>query len=103
MSRRLLIVGAGEYGLVAKEIADETKAFDFVAFVDDRGRGVSENMSVLGTTEQLGDLAEEFDCAVVAIGNARVRLHLLDRIRCETDFELVYSYYACPHYPLSTS
>ena len=34
-NKNLLILGAGQYGQVAKEIAEETGYFDKIAFLDD--------------------------------------------------------------------
>ena len=35
MNKKLLILGAGMFGAVVKEIAEETKAFEQIDFLDD--------------------------------------------------------------------
>lgn len=69
---RLLIVGAGGHGNVVKEVtkAQTDYHFDSIAFVD----GKSTN--AIGTTADLKDLQKEYDMAIVAIGNNRVRASL---------------------------
>ena len=38
MNRDLLIIGAGQYGMVAKEIAESMRCFDKIDFLDDKSR-----------------------------------------------------------------
>ena len=77
MGRSLLIIGAGVYGLVAKEIADSMQCFDKISFIDDRAQSTPNGLSVIGTVQDLPNLLQEYDSALVAIGNAKLRGDLL--------------------------
>ncbi len=67
---KLLICGAGQYGFVAKEIAEKTGSFTQIVFLDD-----NNDIAIGG----LGDIDKvDYDAAVVAIGNPRVREKLLN-------------------------
>ena len=89
MKTDLLIVGAGIYGTVVKEIADGMGCFERIAFVDDRATETPSGGRVLGTTADLGRLAREFGSIAVAIGNPDVKLSLIRRIEAEIPCELV--------------
>ena len=53
-----------------------------VCFVDDRpSTGAVLGLPIVGTTADLQQLRAEFDAAVVGIGDARIRLQLLERCR----------------------
>ena len=69
---RLLIVGTGGHGNVVKGVtkAQTDYHFDSIAFVDDK------STNAIGTTADLKDLQKEYDMAIVAIGNNRVRASL---------------------------
>ena len=69
---RLLIVGAGGHGNVVKGVtkAQTDYHFESIAFVDDK------STNAIGTTADLKDLQKEYDMAIVAIGNNRVRASL---------------------------
>ena len=84
MSGNLLIIGAGIYGLVAKEIAESMGCFEKIAFADDGAKEAPDGTPVIGTTEDLVPLSNEYANAVVAIGNPTVRQKLLNKIREET-------------------
>ena len=87
--KKLLILGAGLYGAVAFEIASNMGCFDNISFVDDN-RALSVNgKPVVGTTQQLHSLSMEFDCAIVAIGNAKGRIYLLDKLLNDSSFNVV--------------
>ena len=81
MQNNLLIIGAGIYGEVAKEIAESMALFDRIDFLDDRASQTPLGGRVIGTTEMLPRLCGEYNCAVVAIGNPTVRASLLERIK----------------------
>lgn len=81
MNKNLLIVGAGTYGVVASEIARAMGCFDKIGFADDGRTQTPDGVPVVGTTQQLNDLAAAFGSIVVAIGNPQVRLSLLEKIR----------------------
>lgn len=80
MNRNLLIIGAGIYGLVAKEIAESMGCFEKIAFVDDGVKKTPNGIPVIGTSKDLASLFGEYNNAVVAIGNPTVRQELLRTI-----------------------
>ena len=88
MNQNLLILGAGIYGLVAKEIAESMNCFSRIAFVDDAATKAADGSHVIGTSKDLSSLSKEYQYAVVAIGNAAVRLSLLKRIGEETQLNI---------------
>ncbi len=89
MKENLLIIGAGIYSLVAKEIAESMGCFDRIAFVDDNAKTTPNGLPVIGTSADLKQLRSEFSCAVVAIGNPGVRRHLIEQAEQEYSFEIV--------------
>ncbi len=68
---RLLILGAGQYGLVAKEIAEAMGKFDQIDFLDDQSDIAVGRLRDIDTIQ--------YDVAVVAIGNPIVRSQWLKR------------------------
>lgn len=80
MNRNLLIIGAGIYGLVAKEIAESMGCFEKIAFVDDGVKKTPNGIPVIGTSKDLAFLSGKYSDAVVAIGNPEVRRAMLNRI-----------------------
>lgn len=79
--KNLLIIGAGQYGMVAKEIAESMGCFDRIDFVDD----VSE--AAVGKIADIGKMVHEYDSAVVAIGNSELRLKLINGL-CEMGYNV---------------
>lgn len=71
---RLLILGAGQYGNVAKEIAESTGKYDNIAFLDDR------SPIAIGSINDIDKFTSELDDAVVAIGNSQMRLDLIKKL-----------------------
>lgn len=69
---RLLILGAGQYGFVAKEVAEAMGCFSDIDFLDDH------NEIAIGKLEDLEKT--EYDTAFVAIGNPVVRAQWMQRI-----------------------
>lgn len=69
---RLLILGAGQYGTVAKETAEAMGIFDEIDFLDD------SNGVAVGKIDTIDTL--EYDAAFIAIGNPDVREKLADRV-----------------------
>lgn len=63
---KLLIVGAGGYGCLVREIAVLT-GFDVVDFLDDN------NPEAIGKVDELEMLEDKYDGTVVAIGNSEIR------------------------------
>ena len=71
----LLILGAGQYGMVAKEIAESMHVFGKIDFLDDN------NPIAVGKLNDYSDLKDEYDCAVAAIGNTGMRLQLINNLK----------------------
>lgn len=76
----MLIIGAGAYAQVAGEIAADMGCFASIGFVDDRVKTLPDGTAVVGTTQDLAQLAERYTDAIVAIGNPHVRLSFMDRL-----------------------
>ena len=70
----LLILGAGQYGMVAKEAAVSMQLYEKIAFLDD------SNPIAVGKLNDYPDFINEFSDAVVAVGNTELRLKLLDEL-----------------------
>lgn len=73
-NQNLLILGAGQYGQVAKEIAEETECFDKISFLDDNSE------QAIGKIDEYEDFVSEYSYAVVAIGNADLRLDYIQKL-----------------------
>lgn len=86
MNKNLLIVGAGVYGVVAKEIAEGMNCFDKIAFVDDEKDATPTGVPVIGKTDDLPELNCHYSNIIVAIGSPDIRLSLLKKIEEETSF-----------------
>lgn len=71
----LLIVGAGGYGQLAKEVAVAMDNFDKIDFLDDT------SALAIGKTDEMALFTAEYTCAFVAIGNANSRSLLLKRLQ----------------------
>lgn len=69
---RLLILGAGQYGFVAREIAEAMGCFDKIEFLDDHSE------IAIGELRDIENI--EYDAAFVAIGNPEIRSQYLNRI-----------------------
>ena len=89
MNKNLLIVGAGTYGVVASEIAADMGCFEKIDFVDDERKTTPNGIDVVGTTQDIDELALQYSNIIVAIGNPEVRLSLLNRIKEETPYRIV--------------
>ncbi len=95
-NKNLLILGAGQYGVMAKEIAEAMGVFDRIAFLDDsfstchpeRSEAISSSTchperSVSGVEGSLADLPKftsEFPYGFVAIGNPELRRKLTEQL-----------------------
>ena len=88
MKKNLLIIGAGIYSLVAKEIAESMGCFERIAFVDDQAKKTPNGLPVIGTSSGLEQLRKEFSYVIVAIGNASVRLRLLEQVEQQYGFQV---------------
>lgn len=71
---RLLILGAGQYGKVALEIAEASRQFGRIAFLDDY------SSAAIGRLSDLYKCTDDFDSAIVAIGNSEMRLKLIGQL-----------------------
>lgn len=89
MDKNLLIIGAGTYGVVASEIAADMGCFEKIDFVDDERKTTPNGIDVVGTTQDIDELAIQYSNIIVAIGNPEVRLSLLNRIKEETPYRIV--------------
>lgn len=88
MERGLLIIGAGVYGLVAKEVAESMQCFAKIDFVDDHSHTTPSGIPVRGTVADLWELSQLYSHAVVAIGNAEVRSRLPYAIKEQTSLRI---------------
>ena len=78
----LLILGVGQYGMLAKEIAESMKLYEHIGFLDDN------NPIADGKLDDYKNIRESYNAAIVAIGNAALRLKLIDELEmCE--YEIV--------------
>jgi UDP-N-acetylbacillosamine N-acetyltransferase len=89
MNKNLLIIGASTYGVVAYEIATDMGCFEKIDFVDDERKTTPNGIDVVGTTQDIDELALQYSNIIVAIGNPEVRLSLLNRIKEETPYRIV--------------
>ena len=99
-NNNLLIVGAGQYGLVAYEIAKAINRFGEIAFLDDSftgkvpepAEGLAASPALIGTTCDIEKFAAEFRYGFVAIGNPELRRKLTEQLRynCITPAILVH-------------
>lgn len=89
MNKNLLIVGAGTYGVLASEIAEDMKCFEKISFVDDEKKETPQGIPVIGKIRDLHELVIEYSNIIVAIGNPEVRLSLLRKISEETPYRIV--------------
>lgn len=74
VNKNLLIVGAGQYGQVAKEVAESMGYFDKIAFLDD------DNEQAIGKLTDYEKFVTEYSYAFVAIGNADLRLSYIEKL-----------------------
>ena len=79
--KNLLIIGAGQYGMVAKEIAESMELFGKISFLDDN------NPTAIGKINDIDKFIVEYDSAVVAIGNSQLRLKLLESL-CSLGYDV---------------
>ena len=75
MNDSLLILGAGQYGCVVKEIAQAMNCFQSIDYLDD------QNPIAIGKLADYTYFAEKYTCAVVAIGNPQMRLAYLEKLK----------------------
>lgn len=95
MGNNLLIIGAGMYGVVAKEIAQSMNCFDNISFVDDNAQIAADQTKVVGTMNDIAKLLDEYNNVIVAIGNPDVRLDIINKL--ENDFSARIITLVSPH------
>ncbi len=81
----LLIVGAGGHGKVVAETAQAMGAWERIAFLDDRHGELDGTLRwpVAGSFDDAEALRSEYEDAVVAVGDAHLRLTLLKQLSHE--------------------
>ena len=72
---RLLILGAGQYGTVAKEVAEAMGCYKTISFLDDI------NPEAVGKLEDYAQFSGKYPYAFVAIGNLALRVEWIRRLR----------------------
>ena len=72
--KRLLILGAGQYGMLAMEVAEAIGEYAEIAFLDDK------SPKAIGKISELENYACDYTHAFVAIGNSEVRLSLIEKV-----------------------
>lgn len=77
MNKNLLILGAGQYGTVVKEIAKSMGCFDKIDFLDDSFEmGETEgnyHEKPIGKPSDFENFITDYSYAIVAIGNSEIR------------------------------
>lgn len=74
-NNRLLILGAGEYGRVVREIAEDIGIFDQIDFLDD------SSPLAKGRLEEIERFRIAYKNAAVALGNADLREKLIEKMK----------------------
>lgn len=82
MNKNLLILGAGQYGSVAKEIAESMRCFEKISFLDD------ENKIAIDGLANYEMYSKQYTYATVAIGNASLRLAYIEKLK-KANFKVV--------------
>ncbi len=77
----LLILGAGQYGHIAKETAEAMNRFEKIAFLDDN------SPLAIGKLAEYDNFKNKYSCAFVAMGDPIVRGEWIDKLK-ESGFEL---------------
>lgn len=70
----LLIIGAGQFGAMVKEIAEESGKYQKISFLDDR------NDDAIGKIDEMNNFTNYYEEAMVAIGDPVLRLELIERL-----------------------
>ena len=75
MNNNLLILGAGGYGHVVREIVEDSGIFDKIDFLDD------SSPLAIGKFGDAEKFLKGYPNAVVALGNAELRLGYIEKLR----------------------
>lgn len=78
----LLIIGAGQYGAMIKESARALNLYDRIDFLDDKSE------LAVGKIDEYKNFTDTYRCAIVAIGNADVRVETTEKLK-EAGYEIV--------------
>lgn len=83
LKKRLVIIGAGGHGQAVAEAAMLMQQWDSIQFIDDAfpGKDKAGSWDVVGDTTQLATVLTADDSVIVAIGNQKSRLRLLQQIQ----------------------
>ena len=73
--KTLLIIGAGQHGILVKELAQDVFPDIRIEFVDDG------NHIIKWKTSDLKELRKDYDAAIVSIGNNQVRKRMIDLLK----------------------
>lgn len=71
---KLLILGAGQYGGVAREIAESIGDYDAISFLDDN------STTAIGTLSDYDKYSDEYDMAIAAIGSSEIRAEFIAKL-----------------------
>ena len=74
MNKNLLILGAGQYSYVVREIAEAIGEFEKIDLLDDN------NPSAIGKINDFENLQYQYSHAIVSIGSNPIRMQLLERL-----------------------
>ena len=74
MNKNLLILGAGQFGFMVKEIAESMNCFEKIDFLDD------SNEIAIGKLNDYEKFVCEYRYAIVAIGNPEIRLSYIQKL-----------------------
>ena len=88
MNKNLLIVGAGCYGLVAKETAESMGCFKEICFLDDTIKEMPDGSKVLGKVDDFEDFVTDYSYIFVAIADPEIKLNLLKEIKETTPYTI---------------
>lgn len=75
--KKLLIIGAGQYGSVVQDIANSLKEFSRIEFIDDNSE------KAIGKVKNLKDFKGEFTHCIAAVGNPEIRKAFLQQAKGE--------------------
>lgn len=89
MNDNLLILGAGQYGNVVKEIADAMGCFNKIAFLDDSfgTENTSCSAGCIGKIADYEKFVTEFGYAIPSVGNAALRKRWMEMLE-ETGYRI---------------
>lgn len=87
--RSLIIIGAGGHGKVIADTVLQENIYEDIAFLDDNFNEVNQNnilmWKIIGKTKDFKEkfILDRFKSAFVAIGNAEIRLNLINLLKKE--------------------